>query len=209
MTTRRKILIVLGASLLFLCLAADTLADEAKLKGHVIATKVRLVHFDRDFGNDNNDREQTALAFELNYTSPQFGDLIGLGVSGYAVQDINDSGLVREDVLTLDDDELDGFALIGQAYVSLTLGDKFSAKLGRQLHKSLFLSSSRSRAVPNTFQGVSANVQAIKGLSLYGSVYDKWSRRARDEFDGFATDESEERDIATASECGWIDGSRS
>lgn len=105
--------LVFGASALSLCLANNTLADEAKLKGHEIALKSRLIHFDRDFGNDNNDREQTAIAAEVNYTSPQFGGLIGIGVSGYFVQDIADSGAIREDILTVRDGELDGFALVG------------------------------------------------------------------------------------------------
>ncbi|MCU7941852.1 MAG: OprD family porin [Candidatus Thiodiazotropha sp. (ex Cardiolucina cf. quadrata)] len=187
---------LVATGLLACGLIANALAaDEAKLKGHKLQSKVRVVHFDREFGNEDNDRDQTALALEADYTSPQFGGVIGVGVSGYFVEDINDGGLAREDVLTLEDGEVDGFALFGQAYLNLTLGKSFSAKLGRQRHKSMFLNSSTSRAVPNTFQGISANFKPMKGLSFYGAIYDKWSRRTRDDFEGFATDVSDEGDI--------------
>ena len=62
-------------------------------------------------------------------------------------------------------------------------------------HKSLFLNSSSSRAVPNTFQGISAKLKATDKLLLHASIYDEWSRRARDDFEGFSTDQSEEGDI--------------
>ena len=170
-------------------------AEDGKLGGHQVETKLRLIHFDRDFEDDEDDRDQTGLGLELNYKSPQFWDTVGLGLSGYVVEDLNDSGAVREDILTLDDGELDGFALLGQAYLNFTPTDDFSIKLGRMKHKSIFLNSSTSRAVPNTFQGISAKFDATDKLSLHASLYDKWSRRARDNFEGFSTDQSEEGDI--------------
>jgi hypothetical protein len=176
-------------------MTSNVLAADAKLNGHKIDTKVRLIHFDRDYDNDNNDREQTALGVELNYTSLQLIDIVGIGVSGYWVEDINDNGAAKEDIFQLEDGELDGFSLIGQAYLNLTPTKNSVIKIGRQKHKSMFLSSSGSRAVPNTFRGVSAAFMPMKGLSLYGAVYDEWSRRARDDFEGFATDRSEEGDI--------------
>ncbi len=170
-------------------------AEDTKLGGHEIQTKLRLIHFDRDFEDDEDDRDQTGLGLEVNYKSPQLWDIVGLGLSGYVVEDISDGGDVREDVLTLDDGELDGFALLGQAYLNFTPTDNFSIKLGRMKHKSMFLNSSSSRAVPNTFQGVSAKFNATDNLSLHASIYDKWSRRARDNFEGFSTDQSEQGDI--------------
>ncbi|MDZ7843176.1 MAG: OprD family outer membrane porin [Gammaproteobacteria bacterium] len=159
---------------------------------HKLQTKVRLVHFDRDFGNDANDRKQTALAFEGNYVSPRFAELVRFGLSAYVVEGISDDGAVTADVLTVDDGELDGYALLGQAYADIALGSGGSAKLGRMLHKSMFLASSGSRAVPNTFQGVSMNFKPTDAVSIYGAVFDRWSSRTSDEFDDFATDTSEE-----------------
>ncbi|MES9944528.1 MAG: OprD family outer membrane porin [Candidatus Thiodiazotropha sp.] len=186
---------LIAAGALTVSMTSTVLAADAKLNGHKIATKARLIHFDRDFENDSSDREQTALGVELNYTSPQFGDIVGIGVSGYLVEDLDDDGATREDILTLDDGELDGFSLIGQAYINLTPTKNSVIKIGRQKHKSIFLSSSGSRAVPNTFRGINAVFKPIKGLSIYGTMYDEWSRRARDDFEGFATDRSEEGDI--------------
>ncbi|HSH42289.1 MAG TPA: OprD family outer membrane porin [Arenicellales bacterium] len=170
--------------------ATTAFAQDNKDNRHSLQTKVRLVHFDRDFGNDANDREQTALAFEGNYVSPRFADLLSIGLSAYVVEDVADDGLVTADVLTVDDGELDGYALLGQAYADLALGEVGSAKVGRMLHKSMFLASSGSRAVPNTFQGASLALAPMDGLSLYGAVFDKWSSRTSDEFDSFATDTS-------------------
>lgn len=168
------------------------LAQESDRSQHKLQTKVRLVHFDRDFGNDANDREQTALAFEGNYVSPRFAELVGFGLSAYVVEDVDDAGAVTADVLTVDDGELDGYALLGQAYADISLGSGGSAKLGRMLHKSMFLASSGSRAVPNTFQGASMDFKPTNTVSVYGAVFDKWSSRTSDEFDGFGTDTSKE-----------------
>jgi len=98
-------------------------------------------------------------------------------------------------VLAVDDGKQSGLAKFGQAYVDFVWGDRFSARFGRQLHKSMFLNSSTSRAIPNTFQGASASLDVTEQLSFHGAVYDKWSRRARNEFEGFATDRSGEGDI--------------
>lgn len=160
---------------------------------HSFQLKSRLIHFDRDFDNDTNDREQSALGFQLNYESAQYNDLIGFGASGYLVHELGSSGRNSEDILTRETSgELDGFGLLGQAFLKITPTDNFSVKLGRQTHKSMLLSSSNSRAVPSTFQGVSTKFKPAKGLTLYAAFYDEWSRRARDDFEGFQTDQSEE-----------------
>jgi hypothetical protein len=59
----------------------------------------------------------------------------------------------------------------------------------------MLLSSSTSRAVPNTYSGGSAVVTPMKGLKMYGAIYDEWSRRAESSFEEFATDRSGEGDI--------------
>ena len=170
-------------------MAADN-ADTYQLK-----TKSRLVHFDREYENPDNDRTQSAFAITADWSTPMFGDWIGVGISPYFVEDLHSGGRVREDVLTVKDGKNQGFALLGQAFVMLTPLDKLSIKLGRQTHKSLLLSSSGSRAVPNTFQGINTRFQLSDNVHLYGAVYDKWSPRASDSFEGFATDQSREGDI--------------
>ena len=61
----------LAVALMFI-LPAHTQANEANFKGHELNTKLRMIYFDRDYENDNNDRMQSALALQANYKSPQF-----------------------------------------------------------------------------------------------------------------------------------------
>lgn len=168
-----------------------------------LKTKSRLVHFDREYEDPDKDRTQSAFAITADWTTPAFGDWIGFGVSPYFVEDLHSGGLVREDVLTVKDGENQGFAILGQAFVTLTPLDKLAIKLGRQTHKSMLLSSSGSRSVPNTFQGLNTQFRITDNFSLYGAVYDKWSPRSNDSFEGFATDQSLEGDIDYVSVVGF------
>lgn len=178
-------------------MAADT-TNTYQLK-----TKSRLVHFDREYENPDNDRTQSAFAITADWSTPMFGDWIGFGVSPYFVEDLHSGGLIKEDVLTVKDGENQGFAILGQAFVTLTPVDKLAIKLGRQTHKSMLLSSSGSRSVPNTFQGLNTQFRITDNFSLYGAVYDKWSPRSNDSFEGFATDQSREGDIDYVSVVGF------
>ena len=176
---------VLTASLPLGAMALDT-------TGHSLELKARGVHFDRDFETDSNDRSQSALGLQLNYESPYFADVVGVGVSGYSVNKLDNSGKNTSDVLSVDNNgELhDSFGQVAQAFVKLKYQDLASAKLGRQLHKTLLLSSSGSRAVPNTFSGASFQLMPLKGLSVYGARYDEWSSRSDSAFEAFKTDRS-------------------
>jgi hypothetical protein len=160
--------------------------------GHSLELKARGIHFDRDFETDSNDRTQSALGLQLNYESPYFADVIGVGVSGYSVNKLDNSGRNTSDVLSVDNNgELhDSFGQVAQAFVKLKYQDLATAKLGRQLHKSMLLSSSGSRAVPNTFSGGSFQLTPLKGLSLYGARYNEWSSRSDSSFEEFKTDNS-------------------
>ncbi len=189
MTVPIKVITLIGAGSLSACLATVSFAGETTGE-HKFQLKTRAIYFDRDYAKDSNDRDQSALAFQLNYNSPQFNDFIGVGLSGYMVNKLGAGGRQSEDILTSDSDGLDGFSLIGQAYLNITPTDNSSIKLGRQLHKSMFLASSGSRAVPNTFQGISAQYSPMKGMTIFAAAYDEWSRRARDSWEGFATDQS-------------------
>ncbi|MBW0146210.1 OprD family outer membrane porin [Marinobacter arenosus] len=168
-----------------------------------LKTKSRLVHFDREFEDPEKDRTQSAFAITADWTTPAYGDWIGFGVSPYFVEDLHSGGLVREDVLTVKDGKNQGFAILGQAFVSLTPLDTLAIRIGRQIHKSMLLNSSGSRAVPNTFQGLNTQFRITDHLSLYGAVYDKWSPRSNDSFEGFATDQSLEGDIDYVSVVGF------
>ncbi|MFL1453111.1 OprD family outer membrane porin [Marinobacter sp. GN3S48] len=168
-----------------------------------LKTKSRLVHFDREYEDPDKDRTQSAFAITADWTTPAFGDWIGFGVSPYFVEDLHSGGLIKEDVLTVKDGENQGFAVLGQAFVTLTPLDKLAIKLGRQTHKSMLLSSSGSRSVPNTFQGLNTQFRITDNFSLYGAVYDKWSPRSNDSFEGFATDQSLEGDIDYVSVVGF------
>jgi len=182
---------LIGAGVVSALLGGQALAADGE-SGYQLKTKTRFVFFDREFEDPANDRTQSALSITADWTTPQYAGWFGVGLSPYFVQDINATGRIAEDVLTVKDGEAQGFALIGQAFVNLTPLDGLALKIGRQTHKSMLLSSSGSRAVPNSFQGVSATFKPNQSLSLYGSVYDRWSPRASNEFKEFRTDQSSE-----------------
>lgn len=168
------------------------LAQAGEESPHKLELKVRGVHFDRSFETSSRDRTQSALGLQLNYESPYFADAIGFGVSGFSVTRLASSGLVTTDVLSVgsDGEFHDTFGQIAQAFVKLKHRDLLELKLGRQLHDSMLLTSSNSRAVPNTYSGGSAVVTPMKELTLHGAIYDRWSRRAQSDFERFATDRS-------------------
>jgi len=190
--TITKLLTVAVASAI---LAGQAVAADSDTGSYQLKTKTRLVYFDREYENAANDRTQSALAISADWTTPQYDGWFGVGISPYFVEDISSNGRITTDVLTVKDGEAQGYALIGQAFLNLTPTKDLSTKIGRQTHKSMLLSSSGSRAVPNSFQGISAQFLPVKGLSLYGAVYDKWSPRASNDFIGFKTDQSNEGDI--------------
>ncbi len=192
MSNSRKTLSILIAAAL-----SPALAQAADDNAQTLELKSRLIHFDREFENAANDRSQTALGLQLNYESAYLGDVIGFGLSGYSVTELASSGRVTSDILRADDDGdfHNSFGKIGQAFIKLKYADLIQAKIGRQTHKSLLVGSSGSRAIPNTFSGISASLTPMKSLTFYGAVYDEWSPRAEANFDGFRTDRSAEGDI--------------
>lgn len=192
MKNTKKRVVLTSLSLLSMSFVNVALADDAKNNGHEVDVKFRTIYFDRNYEKSKNDRSQSAYGAEFNYRTPKLADHFRVGLSAYAVQEIGSSGLVKTDVLPKVGDGLESYGLIGQAYVEMTPTKKSSIKLGRQKHKSLLLSTSGSRVVPSTFQGLSGKVKMAKGLSLYGAVFDKWSTHVSDDFQGFKTDTSAE-----------------
>ncbi|WP_438628733.1 OprD family outer membrane porin [Microbulbifer sp.] len=190
----RIIRLPLALSATSLCLLAATpaFAEDGLWEDGSVNAKVRGIHFDRDYENDSKDREQSAMGLELGYSSGHLGNLIGFDVTGYHVQELASSGAVSNDILTrTNDGELDNaFSKIGQAYLKLNLADRVSAKIGRQVVKTMLLSSSGTRAIPSSYSGVSINGK-LADFELYGVRVDQWSSRHDDHFEGFRTDITE------------------
>ncbi|MCE2028459.1 OprD family outer membrane porin [Sessilibacter corallicola] len=185
----------MGVGVLSLVASSMVQADAINNK-HNFEFKTRFIHFDREFDNSAQNRDQSAIGYILNYQSPQFSHLVGVNLSGYYLAELDHSGSNNEDILTRESDgDLSGFSQIGEAYINVTPLKNLSIKVGRQQHHSLLFISNGSRAVPNTYRGININYQATNHLQFYGAVYDEFSRRARGTFEEFSTDQSEEGSI--------------
>ncbi len=184
----------IGVGVLLVASTQTTFAAEAKLEGHELDTKFRIVHFDRDF-ETRQDFEQTALGVEIDYRSPQYFGVIGVGVSPYLVKKLAATGRTTEELFPVENGSNSDYAKFGQAYLNLTPFKGANIKLGWQKHKSMFLTSTSSRVVPNTFRGIGSSFSPMPGLTLHASVFDRWMRRSRNDSEGFRTDTSAEGDI--------------
>ncbi|ARU87236.1 OprD family outer membrane porin [Pseudomonas sp. M30-35] len=190
MCTHKNNYMLCPVAILSAGLSLPTLAAAAD--GQTLELKTRAIYFDRDYESDSNDRNQGGLGLQLNYESAYLADIVGVGLSGYSVTKLEASGRNSSDVLSVDNDGdfEDSFGKLGQAFLKLKYQGIASGKIGRQLHKSLLLSSSNSRAIPNTYSGASFDLKPFNGLTLYGAWYDKWSSRSDSSFVGFQTDTS-------------------
>lgn len=186
----KQLVTLMSVSVLSTGFLKTTFADDVKNNGHEMDVKFRTLYFDRNYDDSSKDRTQSALGTEFNYKSPQLANKFRVGISAYGVQKIGSSGLVKTDVLPKVGDELEGYGSIGQFYLEIKPTKNVSLKLGRQKQKSIMLSSSGSRAVPSTYQGVTGKAKVSKNLSLYGAIYDEWSPRTSVGFEGFGTNTS-------------------
>ena len=202
MRNNKNPILLISVCTLAISLTNAVFADDIQNNGHELDLKFRTLFFDRDYEKSENDRTQSAFGAEFNYRSPKIDDWVRVGISAYTVEELDSSGLVKTDVLSKKDGSLEGYGLFGQAYVEITPNKNSSIKLGRQKTKSILLSSSGSRAVPSTYQGASGEIQFAENLLLYGSIYDEWSLRTSDDFQGFATDTSDEGTIEYVSVLG-------
>lgn len=194
MTKRYKCAVVLLMTSVATMSGSAHAADE---DGHMLELKARGIHFDRSFEDASKDRTQSALGLQLNYESPYFRDVIGVGFSGYSVTRLGSSGPAATDILSTDadGDYHDSFGKIGQAFVKLKYADLMQAKLGRQVFNSMLLFSSTSRAIPASYSGGSGVITPAKGLSIYGAIFNEWSARAKSSFDTLNTDRSTDDEI--------------
>lgn len=134
--------------------------------------------------------EQSALGLQLNYQSPFWSGFVGVDASVYGVAKLGSSGVPTTNLLEVGNDGRlnDSYATFGQALIKLQYKDVAQAKLGRQLQNSLLLKSTATRAVPDTYSGISASVKPLAGLALYGALYDQWRARSSGEFEKFRTE---------------------
>ena len=179
-------LLILGALPAVVC-AAD-------LAGHSLELKSRWVQFDVDQVATSNDFKQSAVGLQLEYKSPYFNDFVGVEISGYQVQKTGESGVPKSELLPFQSGSTTQIAnnwnAIGKAIVKLKHADLFEAKIGRQAHNSLLLKSTYSRAVEDTFHGVSASLTPTEGVRLYGAIYDTWLPRNGNKFVKIGTEQS-------------------
>lgn len=141
--------------------------------------------------------EQSALGVQLNYQSPYWAGFIGVDASLYGVAKIADSGKPTTNMVELGNNGQlsDGYATLGQAAIKLKYADYAEAKIGRQVQSSLLLKSSYTRAVPDSYSGASGLIRPIKGLKVYGAVYDQWRARSTGTFESFRTEAKANNDI--------------
>ncbi|MFT6005909.1 MAG: hypothetical protein ACI9SX_000880 [Pseudoalteromonas tetraodonis] len=155
---------------------------------------LQFTHYDRDYTKPQNDRVQTALSAALAHSRSIANDLIQIGGALYAVKEVSSSGRIVTDILALSDNELSGFALVGEAYVKFKPSESLSFQIGRIEHKSLLLQS-KTRAVASTFEGIGFDFSLNKYVQIYAHRFYRWSARASNKFAGFGTNVSEDNAI--------------
>lgn len=161
-----------------------------------LSLKLRTIYFDRDYEKDSLDDTTLAQGVELNYESGFIANIISFGASAYMVQDINSSGSAGNNIMPKGDDDggIDRhLSKIGQLFVNFNLADQGNVKVGAQRIKYMLVSSSGTRAIPNTYRGITANYTLDK-FKFYGYAFDEWSRRHDDKWEIFTTELGEEID---------------
>jgi hypothetical protein len=150
---------------------------------------LQLTYYDRNYNSAQNNRAQSALSATLAHKQSLANGRFELGGAFYAVQKIANSGRVIEDVLTISEGELSGFALIGEAHARFRPSERLSVLIGRFKHKSLLLKS-KTRAATSTFEGLGFDYSPSEDANFYAHRFYRWSARASDEFSGFDTNTS-------------------
>lgn len=167
--------------------------------GHQLDLKARAIYWNDDSQAypssaspkpQPNQYEQSALGVQLNYASPYLADFIGVDASLYGVAKLSDSGAPTSNLLDVRNNGqlAKAYLTAGQALIKLKYQDIAELKIGRQLQDSLLLKSTNTRAVPDTYSGVSARVKPLTGVTLYGAVYNQWRARSTGTFEKFKTE---------------------
>lgn len=182
------------------------LVSQAAEGGHKFDIAVRGVYFNDEstaYPTSTNKApapnayEQSALGVQLNYHSPYWAGFIGVDASLHGVARLTESGKPTTNMVELGNgDQLsDGYVNLGQAAIKLKYQDFAEAKIGRQVQSGLLLKSSYTRAVPDSYSGASGMIRPIKGLKIYGAVYDQWRARSTGTFESFKTEAKGNNDI--------------
>ncbi len=182
-------------SLLHGILAANTLLAAASHAGEPLPSEAQLslqsrfALLKREFRETPaSDREQAALGLILEYKSGQLADFLQLGIAGYHVEKLWADGRRANDLLPLEADGRQDRSLgkVGELY-AVAEKDQWSATIGRQQVKTLLLSSSNQRAIPNTYQGIKLRY-TLATLTFSSQWYNRWSSRHDDRWQEFETD---------------------
>lgn len=183
-------------SALMAMVLAPCLSHAQNLVGHSLELKARAVQFDVDVDRTatSGDFKQSALGLQLDYKSPFFHDWIGLDLTAYQVNKLGESSVHKNELLHTDlangSNVANAWHQMGQAAVKLKYQNLAEARIGRQFHNSLLLKSTTSRAVPDTYSGLSLNIKPMAGLKIYGAIYDSYLPRNGSKFQKFGTEEA-------------------
>ena len=163
--------------------------------GHELALVTKTVYWnDQSIANQlstvTNSYEQVAQGLQVNYKSPYLADWIGFEASLFGVVKLSNSGIPTTSMLEVGTNGklVDSNLALAQAIVKMKFGDVAQVNVGRQLQNNLLLKSSSTRAVPDTYSGISGSVKLAQGLKIYGSVLDQWRARSSDTFEKFRTE---------------------
>jgi hypothetical protein len=134
--------------------------------------------------------QQAAQGLQLNYKSPWVSDWIGFDASLYGVVKLSDSGTPTTSLLEVGNNGklADSNLALARAVIKMKFNDFAQIDLGRQLQNGLLLKSSGTRAVPDTYSGISGNVMVGTSTKIYGAVYDQWRARSSADFEKFKTE---------------------
>lgn len=134
--------------------------------------------------------EQAGQGLQLNYKSPLYSEWIGFDASVFGVVKLSDGGTPSTSILEVGNDgKVAGSSLsLARAVVKMRFKDFARVDVGRQVQSGLLLRSSGTRAVPDTFSGISASVSPNKATKVYGAVYDQWRARSSEDFQKFRTE---------------------
>ena len=182
--------------------------DDAKLGG-----KLRTVYYnvENTYDKDQGKRPYRAGAWtgaaQVNLQSGYLEDILSVGASFYGVAKLSyDKDKFKHSYQLLLDGKEEGFSKLGQAWVDLKFGrDKevFNGhvKVGRQSLYVGLISSSGSRSVPSTWQGI--NFEASLYLTDFKLAYvDKMSLRNEKDFNELTNFDGRKIDYIAGGEIG-------
>ncbi|MGI9276374.1 MAG: OprD family outer membrane porin [Endozoicomonas sp.] len=189
---------------------ATPFIDDTKLGG-----KLRTVYYnvedtyDKDQGRKPYRAGAWTGAAQVNLQSGYFEEILAVGASVYGVAKLSyDSDKFKDSYQLLkgDGDKEKGFSKLGQVWIDLKFGQEKAvfnghAKIGRQSLYAGLISSSGSRSVPSTWQGVNFEASLYQ-INFKVAYVDKMSLRNEDEFNDLTNFENKKIDYIIGGEVG-------